>query len=455
MTRLKTLPYRAVIGWGLGTLPMAIYFNAFNILALRFFTDFVGITAASAGLLIGLSKLYDAFSDPLMGMLSDRTKGRFGRRRPYLLLGGILCGVSLYVLFSTPAGMSGTTALWYVGGVLLLYATSYTIYNIPYMAMPAEITRDSRQRSSMMSWRVACIGAGGLIAGAFGPKVVAWAGGGVAGHSVMGMILGGLIVSFSLLTFFLTSDAPAFTPSTNQQRFTLRQNIATILSNRPYLLLLGLKFFQLCGVAISSGTLAFFTVWILGRTYADLGTIILFTSVGQIIGAPLWLGVQRRIGSRFTFCASALVFCLISLSWLLASADEAFTITLARVFLKGLATGGILLVGQSLLPDTIEFDRLSTGQRREGVLSGFYTTIEKLAFAVGTALTGVYLGASGYLGMQSSATGGQSAEAITAIYYCQSVLPATFVAISALFIIRYSLDQETLQALRAKEGPSD
>jgi GPH family glycoside/pentoside/hexuronide:cation symporter len=455
MTRLKTLPYRAVVGWGLGTLPMAIYFNAFNVLALRFFTDFVGIAAASAGLLIGLSKLYDAFSDPLMGMLSDRTNSRFGRRRPYLLLGGLLCGVSLYVLFSTPAGMSGTTALWYVGCVLLLYATSYTIYNIPYMAMPAEITRDSRQRSSMMSWRVACIGAGGLIAGAFGPKVVAWAGGGVAGHSVMGMFLGGLIVSFSILTFFLTSDVPAFTPSTPKQRFTLRESLSTIFSNRPYLLLLGLKFFQLSGVAISAGTLAFFTVWILGRNYADLGTIILFTSVGQILGAALWLAVQRRIGSRYTFFASSFLFCAISLSWLLASADEVFAITLARVFLKGLGAGGILLVSQSLLPDTIEFDRLSTGLRREGVLSGVYTTIEKLAFAVGTALTGVYLGASGYLGMQNPVTGEQSAEAIRAIYYCQSVLPAALVAISALFIIRYRLDEKMLRALRTEADPND
>lgn len=145
------LPYRAVVGWGLGTLPMAIYFNSFNILALRYFTDFVGLTAAAAGFLIGISKLYDAFSDPVMGMISDRTRTRLGRRRPYVLAGGLLCGLSLYVLFSAPTGMSESQAFWYVAAALIMYATSYTVYNIPYMAMPAEITTDARQRSSMMT----------------------------------------------------------------------------------------------------------------------------------------------------------------------------------------------------------------------------------------------------------------------------------------------------------------
>ena len=100
------LPYRAVMGWGLGTLPMAIYFNSFNVLALRYFTDFVGLTAAAAGLLIGLSKLYDAFSDPVMGMISDRTRSPMGRRRPYVLAGGFLCGLSLFFLFSAPGPLS-------------------------------------------------------------------------------------------------------------------------------------------------------------------------------------------------------------------------------------------------------------------------------------------------------------------------------------------------------------
>ena len=449
------LPYRAVFGWGLGTLPMAIYFNSFNILALRYFTDFVGLTAAAAGFLIGISKLYDAFSDPVMGMVSDRTRTRMGRRRPYVLAGGLLCGLSLYFLFSAPTGMNESQAFWYVAAALILYATSYTIYNIPYMAMPAEITTDAGQRSSMMSWRVVFIGIGGLVAGTIGPKIVAWGGGGMEGHREMGLVLGGTILVFTLVMTVLTRGANGgeLAPASAQPRMPFAMRVSTVVSNRPYLLLLGLKLFLLCAIAISSTTLAFFIVWILGGNYSDLGTIILVTSIGQIIGAPLWLRVQRRSGSRLTFFVCAALYAAICMTWLLADAQEPFTITLIRVFLKGIAAGGILLIGQALLPDTVEYDRLRTGLRREGILSGMYTTIEKVSFAIGAALTGLYLGASGYVAKLNPATAEQPQEAIMAIYYCQSVLPAVLILIAACFMVFYRLDATTLASLR-EEAPA-
>lgn len=441
-------PGRAVIGWGLGTLPMAIYFNSFNILALRYFTDFVGLTAAAAGTLIGLSKIYDAFSDPIMGMVSDRTRGAMGRRRPYLLGGGLLCALSIFLLFSAPVGLSDVQAFWYVAFVVILYATSYTLYNIPYMAMPAEITVDAGQRSTMMSWRVVCIGVGGLIAGTLGPKLVAWGGDGVAGHRLMGIVLAALIAVPACLTVFLTRGASAGEVVRSTLPVPLRERARTVIENRPFLLLLTLKFFQLCAIAISSGTLAFFTVWVLGRDYSALGTIILFSSVGQIIGAPLWLRLKGVLGSRMAFFLSAGLFAAISLTWLLADAEEPFSLTLARVFIKGIAAGGILLIGQALLPDTVEYDRLRTGLRREGVLSGMYTTIEKVSFAIGAALTGLYLGLSGYIGKLDPKTSEQPAEAITAIYYCQSLLPAGLVMLAAGCIAFYRLDVKQLQAMR-------
>ena len=263
-----------------------------------------------------------------------------------------------------------------------------------------------------------------------------------------------MIVFFTVVMIFMTRGATGIAVVRAAERTPFLEQVRTVASNRPYLLLLGLKLFQLCAIAISSATSAFFIVWILKLNYSDLGTIVLVTSVGQIIGAPLWLRVQRRAGSRLTFFASAAIYAGISMTWLLADAQEDFTITLLRVFVKGLAAGGILLVGQALLPDTIEYDRLRTGLRREGVLSGMYTTIEKFSFAIGAALTGLYLGASGYVAKVNPATGTQPEEAITAIYYCQSVLPASLVLIAACFMIAYRLDGSTLAAMREEEMPA-
>lgn len=443
------LPYRMIIGWGIGTLPMAIYFNSFNILALRFFTDYVGLTAATAGLIIGLSKLYDAVTDPVMGTLSDRTRTPLGRRRPYILLGGVLCALSIFGLFSIPVGLNAQSAMLFVSIAVIVYATSYTVYNIPYMAMPSEISASGKTRSAMMSWRVACIGAGGLIAGALGPKIIDWAGGGSAGHSAMGIMLGVSILAFAIITFFMTKGAPDRASEQQADKLKFSDKLKTIMSNRPFMLLLGVKFFQLSGVAVSSATLAFFTVWILGRSYSDLGTIVFFTTLGQILGTPFWLAVTRRIGKPNTFFISAALFAAVSMTWLLADANEALWVTCIRVFAKGLATGGILLVGQALLPDTIEYDRLKTGMRREGVLSGMYTTIEKVSFAVGTMLTGIFLDLMNYKPMLRASQDAQAESAITAIYYCQSVIPAVSVAIAALFLINYKLSETELDTLRS------
>lgn len=426
---------------------MAIYFNAFNILALRYLTDVVGLAAATAGLLISVSKIYDAVTDPLMGAISDRTNGAMGRRRPYLLLGGLLCGLSIYALFTVPRYFAPEDATLVVGALLIVYATAYTVYNVPYMSMPSEMTSDSKSRSSMMSYRVMCIGAGGLIAGTVGPKIVGYAGGGAAGHETMGMVLGIVVAALAAFIFFITRGAISGTAAERlaQPKFTFKQKIAAVASNRPFMQLLLLKLFLLMGVAISSATLAFFIVTILGRGYGDLGTVIMFTTLGQILGTPIWLRISRKIGKRPTFYASAIVFAAISMTWMFADASEPLWLTGVRVFAKGLGTGGILLVSQAMLPDTIEYDRLRTGLAREGALSGLYTTIEKIAFAFGTALTGLFLGAMGYIPRAAE----QPQSAINAIYACQAALPSALMLLAAGVLLFYKLTDTELDRMRA------
>jgi GPH family glycoside/pentoside/hexuronide:cation symporter len=444
----RELAKRLIVGWGLGTLPMAIYFNAFNILALRYLTDVVGLAAATAGLLISVSKIYDAVTDPLMGAISDRTKGTMGRRRPYLLLGGLLCGLSIYALFTVPQYFAPEDSALIVGGLLIVYATCYTIYNVPYMSMPAEMTSNSKNRSEMMSYRVICIGAGGLIAGTVGPKIVGYGGGGAAGHETMGLSLGIVIAALAVVIFFVTRGAhsSSIPVQAGAAKMPMSEKLAAVWGNKPFIQLLVLKLFLLMGVAISSATLAFFIVTILGRGYGDLGTIILFTTLGQILGTPLWLKISRKLGKRRTFYASAVIFAAISMTWMFADASEPLWLTGSRVFAKGLGTGGILLISQAMLPDTIEYDRLRTGLAREGALSGLYTTIEKVAFAFGTALTGLFLDFMGYIPRAET----QSSSAVSAIYACQATLPALLMLLAAALLIFYKLTDEKLESMRAQ-----
>ncbi len=447
----QALPFRIVFGWGLGTLGVAVLFNATNLLLLRFLTDFAGLAAAAAGLAIALSKIYDAITDPLMGVVSDRTRTRWGRRRPYLLLGGLACGAAFALLFHAPALGGGSASVMLVFALLLLYATAYTLFNVPYLAMPAEMSQDYHERSYLMSYRVSFIGVGQVAAGFLGPVMVAAYGGGVLGHQRMSLVLGGVIIIATWASFFLTAGAPQ-TESVPARRRGLKSQLQTVLENRPFTMLILTKLALLMGVAFTGSTLAFVTTRILAVSDQMLAALFVATTVGQIGSMPVWLKLARAKDKKFVYYGGALLFGASSLSWLLADAAEPATVFLLRGLIGGVGSGGLLLVTQSLLPDVLEYDYLRTGLRREGTLSGFYTTVEKLAFALGTAFTGLFLGVMGYVSGTAGAAIEQPDSAIRAIYLCASVLPTAAVLISVLVLRGYSLDEATLKRLRAERA---
>ena len=179
----------------------------------------MGIAAATAGGLLFIAKLWDIFSNPLMGWLSDRTESRWGRRRPYLLLGGIVSGLAMTIFFSsalTPIAHSSVLIVL----TLAMVGTGYTIFNVPYMAMPSELSDDYRERTRMMSWRVTFIGIATLI-GASAQKVAELLGEGAIGYARMGVLYGALTMVFMAWPFFGTARAPD--PPARRQARLLRR----------------------------------------------------------------------------------------------------------------------------------------------------------------------------------------------------------------------------------------
>ena len=433
-----------MFGWGMGTLGPVIVLSATNALLLRFMTDFVGLSAAIASLLIGASKLYDAFADPTMGWISDHTRSRWGRRRPYLVLGGILLAISMVALFWIPPFDGDGLRTAYLAVVLVFYATAYTVFTIPYMAMPAEMTSAYHQRTELMSWRVIAVGLSQIIAIFVGTALIDVYGGGSRAYLLMAASIAPVVLLSSFFCFWTTQGAP-FTERALVHAPFLAQ-ARSVLSNRPYFILIGVKLLTLTSLS-AYAVFPFFFQRILGVSNLYLGIFFATSSIVLIASQPLWIRLSRHFGKTLTYRLALGISVPIFLSWLFAHAGDPEWAILLRGGLMGLAGGGALLMGQALLPDTMEYDYLRTGLRREGVFAGFYTTVEKVAAAAGIALVGSILAAAGYLQSRGSEVA-QPASALLAIRMVVAFLPAGMSFAALLLLSAYNLSETKLETLR-------
>lgn len=424
-----------IAGWGLGSFASSTMFQATSVYLLHFLVEYVGLAAALAGLIFSLTKLYDAVIDPLIGGVSDRTRTRWGRRRPYIALGGVICSISFILMFNLPRSLDPTTGIVLAAAALLLNTTGYAILSIPYLAMPAEMTRDPKKRTTIVSYRVIGIALGQI----FGSSVAAWIigafGGGARGHSLMSFVLGATILTFALTCFHLTAKAPSF-PIVPQPRLSFKEKVATVLGNHPFAMLILVKIFNLISLNFYFGVLPFLFISVLRMDYKALGLYFLIQGPCIILTQPFWVRIAKRFGKRATYWSAALLHCIGTVSWIFSGPDQPMGLFIARAICVGVSSGGLLLAGQAMLPDAIGEDFRRTGQRREGLFAGIYTTTEKLAQAASLLMIGAALSAMGYVSAQA---GGAQTAAVSDSIKWLLLVPACFDLIACVPLIFYKL----------------
>ena len=434
------LPLSLAIGWSVGSLGSATLLNAIGATQLFFFVTILGMRPAIAGAIIFISKIYDLMTDPPMGLISDRTQTRWGRRRPWMFAGALISGLAFYLIYNPPA-VTGNTMVAVQCVFLLLYATGYTMFNVPYVAMPAEMTDGYHERSRLISFRVVFQSLGIVTGNILALQLIKFGGSGSQGYALMGQVIAFAITVPMLIAVF--STAKARRSERDIEQFSLRQQIAAVTGNRPFLVLMGAKLLQLFGVASSSASILFLIKSVLGRNEGDLALKFGVPSLlATLAFMPIWLAVGRRIGKRNTWLLAVVLFVMTSLSFALATPLEPDLIFIARGALFGLCTGGILLMAQSMLPDTMEYDARRSGRRREGVFSGVYSAVEKLAFALAPFVIGILLETMGF----DKSVAVQNADAQFAIVFGAAVLPAIGFGLSIPVLLLYDLTQEKLQA---------
>ena len=404
-----------------------------GILLPYYMTTVLGVSAALAGLGVFVPKFWDMLIDPVIGLACDRTRSRWGRRRPWLVVGGFLAPLLFALLFAGPLLSGPAAAFAYVVGIFVLLSTAYSAYGIPYVALPAEMSEDADERARIMAWRVAGVLAGLLIGSALGPALVEGFGGGRFGYRGMGIALAVLCAAAMLAVLLSLRGLPLDEP-----RDAVPGPATRAFTNRPFAVLAGVYVVQLIAMGTYSAALPYYAARVLGRSEGFVGTAMLVMLAIAIAAAPLWVSFARRRGRAVCLRYSVLVFAAGALSLGLV-AQPSVPFVLAMMVLLGVGFSGQQVFPFAMLTDTIRFDSDTTGLARAATFSGLFIAAEKAGLALGPLVTGITLSLTGFDAGSTSLEAG----ALAGIRLALGSIPAVLMLLSLLVLRLYTLADST------------
>lgn len=443
----EALPLSVKCGYALGDHTINVQLSSVSLFFLFFLTEVAGLPPSRAGLVLLIGRAVDAFTDPLMGRVSDATTWRFGRRRPYFLLGSIPFGLTFALLWAeAPVTEEAAIFSFYVF-VFVANTLCSTLLAVPYAALLPELAVTYDERTSMNTFRSIAVMAAILLTAGGMPTLVKAFGGGAAGYAGAGVVLGFWVALPWLAVFAVTWERPGYRAVASRG---MRHHLRELGSHTNYWLLTGLFLSGRIAVDVSGAILLFYFTFWLGRA-DDFPAAVALMLTAVIASLPFWLRLARGHDKRTIFIAGALWWslCLIALYAVEPTAPRWWIFTLFALVGIGYAVAD--LIPWAMLGDVIDEGELRTGERNEGIYAGFFTFVRKLGGALGVAAAGFALELAGF--ERGAATQAEPVrEAIRALTIFG---PLTFLLLASAIAWRYPLTRKRhdaiLQALSSRE----
>jgi GPH family glycoside/pentoside/hexuronide:cation symporter len=439
----EKLPLRTKVLFSTGDLSTSIPLAIVMFFQLYFLTDVAGLRPDLAGWAVGIGRIWDAINDPLFGLISDRIRTRWGRRRVLLLFGALPLGISFAMMWLVPPWGPLALAAYYALA-FILFDTVFTAVHVGYNALTPEMTPDYDERSSLNGYRMVF-----SISGTLGAIILATVLGWYIDdtrvlYGLVGAGLGLVSIIPPLIVFRVTRERPA---EEQPEPLPVRDALAATLSNRPFWLVMGLYLLSWTTASILAAVLVYYANYYL-RVPDQANYFVLVAQGAAILFIPLWVWVARRLDKRRAFILGILSWIVVLVALFGLRADQ---VTLAYV-LAALAGSGIAtayVIPWSMVPDIIEYDQVSTGQRREGSYYAFASLFQKLATGLAIWALGQVLAFTGYITPQSGAPlPEQPAGAVLAIRIAMTLVPIVLLVLAILCAWGYPITRERHRALR-------
>jgi len=432
------LPASVRRGYALGSVATGTFGTVPGLLLLPYLTDTLGIAAGVAGVMVFAPKAWDVLLNPVAGRISDRSTSPRGRRRPFLLRGGLLLAVTFALIFAGPSEPTWLAGAWVVV-MFLACASAYAFFQVPYVAMPAEMTLDYDERTRLMTWRVVVLALAILLSGATAPMVVeavSEVSSETTGYRVMGLYIGLVLLVGVVGAYIGTRRAPDHGVASPSG--TVRDQLWLVGQSPDFRNLLITFVIQALGIGVMLAGVAYVARHLLDGGAASTFLFVAFVGPALVV-TPLWERFAARRGKRHGYVV-ATGFLVAGAVGLLVTVTGTAWAAYAAAALVGIGYAGAQVFPMAMVPDVAAEHAARTGENRIGVFTGVWTAGETLGLALGPGLYALILALGGYVSSRADEDVTQPDSALTAIAVGFSVVPAVLVAVSLLWLRRYTLD---------------
>ncbi len=455
---MKPLTFWNKLGYGAGAFTENNVQNAVNMMLPLIMFNYMGVSPILLGYAFAIARLWDTVTDPLMGYLSDRTRSRFGRRKPYILIGAVLSAFSFWLIWMFPEGKSEMWYFWYLTATCLLYYTSTTLFCVPYISMGYELSSDYNERTRLMSYRSLFVNCGAFIL----PWMYwfterSWFDNPLQGMRYLSVISGATFILFALGPLLLTPNDPGRREETpcagtgeEQKSKVGIVDIFTAFKVKPFLILvivLGLSVFGLFLVMSFGLNLLIYYGCGGDKEFASqLSGIGGLISAGSCIAAiPLVNFVANKIGKSRALMAFLLLGALGNLSILVLITPEMPYLSIIQPIFGAVGISAMWILISAMVSDSCDYDELYNHLRREGIFGAIISWTCKLGYVLCSICSGYFLVWSGF---ELDLGGGQLPGTFLNMRLMMSCIPAAGLILAAGMLFFYPLSRERMARIK-------
>lgn len=442
--------------WGVSGSSENILHNTTNIMANPILNIGLGVSPMLVSIALTVPRIWDAFTDPLMGRISDNFKSKMGRRRPFILFGGLLTGLAFMLLWMLPRGWGEMATFGLFLSYMLIFYTCFTVFIVPYLALGFEMSPDYNERTTLMSYRSFFSLVGGIM--------MQWIYWGctrpcfddtVQGMKVVGSVIGGVVIITSVITaLFCKERVPQIKKAKPAHKLSFYESFSVAWKVKPFVQVVGVCVLIIVGQLSIMQIGMYLNIYYVcegsqefaGRLQGIIGTGYTLSSL-LVIPAVAWC--SNRFGKRTTLRSLMTIGAVGSLlSWVLINPNYPY-LQIVGLFLGGPAVTGLWIIAPSMIADVCDWDEWKNGLRREGAFGAAYGWFTKLGSSASILISGSVLVLTGF---NADLGAGQAPGTILGMRALVALVPATTFVGAYLLLRNYAVDANLIEQIKQERG---